>query len=446
MAGVALTHTAGEATSLGRFLKLGGLMARVGASVLTERAVDFAFSPPAKQLRRTENLVKNAARIAETLGEMKGAAMKVGQMLSLHEGLLPPEVAEILRSLQREAPQVPSEVMRYEVEGSLRAPVGELFGELEQEAYAAASIGQVHRGRLKDGQRVAVKIQYPLIDEIVKADLKNLKRLLKSLFRLISEVDFEPVWREVRDRLLEELDYEHEAQNIRRMAELHGDVPEIVIPGVIDELSTNRVLTMEFLEGIPPSEACSDRYPPELRSRWGRVLYEFEMRGLFAHRFLHADPNLANFSFLEDGRVIVYDFGCVKKIPAKLAAGYSALFLAAVEDRKADIPDVLLAMGVFKKGGAPLPREVCDPYVELFAEILRASPPYVFGEDEDLYEKLVELGMANWSQAVDIRFPSDIVFIDRAMSGHFGNLTRLRAAGPWRELLEKHSRPARRVP
>jgi predicted unusual protein kinase regulating ubiquinone biosynthesis (AarF/ABC1/UbiB family) len=410
---------------LGRFLKLGGLMARVGASVLTERAVDFAFSPPAKQLRRTENLVKNAARIAETLGEMKGAAMKVGQMLSLHEGLLPPEVAEILRSLQREAPQVPSEVMRYEVEGSLRAPVKELFGELEEEAYAAASIGQVHRGRLKDGQRVAVKIQYPLIDEIVKADLKNLKRLLKSLFRLISEVDFEPVWREVRDRLLEELDYEHEAQNIRRMAELHGDVPEIVIPGVIDELSTNRVLTMEFLEGIPPSEACSDRYPPELRSRWGRVLYEFEMRGL---------------------RVIVYDFGCVKKIPAKLAAGYSALFLAAVEDRKADIPDVLLAMGVFKKGGAPLPREVCDPYVELFAEILRASPPYVFGEDEDLYEKLVELGMANWSQAVDIRFPSDIVFIDRAMSGHFGNLTRLRAAGPWRELLEKHSRPARRVP
>ena len=143
--------------------------------------------------------------------------------------MLPPEVAEVLRGLQKEAPRVPAEVMEYEIRGSLEN-FDELFEELDFEAFAAASIGQVHRGRLRDGREVAVKIQYPLIDEIVKADLKNLKTLLRALLGLITDLDFEPVWSELRDRLLEELDYTHEAENIRRMAELHVDVPEIVIP------------------------------------------------------------------------------------------------------------------------------------------------------------------------------------------------------------------------
>ena len=422
-------------SSLGRFVKLGSLMGRVGASVLTERAVDFAMAGPTKQVRRTENLVKNAARIVDTLGEMKGAAMKVGQMLSLHEGMLPPEVAEVLRDLQQEAPRVPSEVMRFELEGSLGGKVDEFFQEFDEEAYAAASIGQVHRARLHDGRRVAVKIQYPLIDEIVRADLKNLKRLLGSLFALFSDADFEPLWAEVRDRLLEELDYEHEAQNMKRTAELYSDVPDLVIPTVIDELSSKRILTMEYVRGIPPEEACSERYPQELKNQWGQVLFEFQMRGLFKLHWLHADPNLANFAFMEDGRVVVYDFGCVKRVPAELADGYADLVRAVIDDRKAEIPTLLAGIGLYKKGGHPLPREVCDPYVELFGQIVHEEPPYVFGQDEEMYQKIMELGAANWSEASDVFFPQDIIFIDRALAGHFGNLNRLQAAGPWRDLL-----------
>ncbi|MCK5376040.1 MAG: AarF/ABC1/UbiB kinase family protein, partial [Acidobacteria bacterium] len=233
-------------SALRRFVKLGGLAGRVGASVVGNQVLDVARSGPAKQIKKTENLVRNAMRIVETLGEMKGAAMKVGQMLSLHEGMLPPEVAEILRGLQKEAPRVPAEVMRYEIEGALEN-YDELFESLDLEAFAAASIGQVHRGQLRDGREVAVKIQYPLIDEIVKADLKNLKTLLRALLALVTEVEFEPVWAELRDRLLEELDYTHEAENIRRMTELHQDVPEIVIPKVVDEATTRNVLTMEYV-------------------------------------------------------------------------------------------------------------------------------------------------------------------------------------------------------
>jgi predicted unusual protein kinase regulating ubiquinone biosynthesis (AarF/ABC1/UbiB family) len=369
---------------------------------------------------------------------MKGAAMKVGQMLSLHEGMLPPEVAEVLRALQKEAPRVPPEVMLYEVEGSLGGKVEDLYAELEEEAYAAASIGQVHRGRLHDGRRVAVKIQYPLIDEIVRADLKNLKRLLGSLFGLFSETDFEPLWDELRDRLLEELDYRNEAQNMKTTAELYADVPEIVIPTVVDELSTERILTMEYVGGIDPDEACSSRYPQDLKNRWGQVLFEFQMRGLFELRWLHADPNLANFAFLEDGRVIVYDFGCVKQLPSEISEGYSNLVRAVLEDDKPAIPESLLKMGVYKTGRIPLPREVCDPYMDLFGQIVRDDPPWVFGEDNEMYERIMDLGAANWSEATDVHFPQDLIFLDRSLAGHFGNLNRLRASAPWRDILSRY--------
>jgi predicted unusual protein kinase regulating ubiquinone biosynthesis (AarF/ABC1/UbiB family) len=436
--GVAVADDEMITSAVRRFVKLGGLAGRVGSSVVGNQVLDVARSGPAKQIKKTENLVRNAVRIAETLGEMKGAAMKVGQMLSLHEGMLPPEVAEVLRGLQKEAPRVPAEVMELEIRGSLEN-YDELFKELDFEAFAAASIGQVHTGRLRDGREVAVKIQYPLIDHIVKADLKNLKTLLRALLGLITDLDFEPIWTELRDRLLEELDYTHEAANIRRMADLHADIPEITIPTVVDEATTRNVLTMEFIDGISPTEACSDEYDEAARNRWGEVLAEFLMRGLMEHRFLHADPNLANFAFREDGGIVVYDFGCVKEVPESLALGYGEMLVAAAEGRGEQMPGILLNMGVHLKNGESLPADVIDPYVEMFADILRADRPYTFGDNQDLYRRLFELGFANLEYSKDIVFPEDAIFIDRALGGHFGNLSRLRATGPWRDLVLRYA-------
>ncbi len=425
-------------SAVGRFLKLSGLAGRVGLSVVGERVLELARSGDEAEILRARNLIKNATRIADTLGEMKGGAMKVGQMLSLHEGLLPPEAAEILRGLQREAPRIPPEVMGFEVEGAFKKPVEELFSEFEPEAYAAASIGQVHRGRLLEGREVAIKIQYPLIEDIVKADLKNLKRLLQSLIGLVVDIDFEPIWREVRDRLLEELDYEHEAANMKHMAELYADSPDIVVPAVVTERTCRNVLTMELTEGISPDRACSGEFPPELRCRWGRVLFEMILRGLLEHRFLHADPNLSNFAFREDGRVVVYDFGSVKRVSPEIADGYKEIFRAALDGRRAEIPQALAALGVSRGDGSPLEHDLVDPYYDIFSQIVREDPAYTFGEDEALYDKLFELGLANWSKATDIRFPEDIVFVNRAMGGHLGNLIRLQATGPWRELVGRY--------
>jgi len=425
-------------SAFGRFVKVGGLVGRVGVSVLGEQAVGLLRDGPTKRLKKAENTVRNAVRIANTLGEMKGAAMKVGQMLSLHEGLLPPEVAAVLSVLQKEAPSVSFEIMGRKLRREFDN-FDALFASVEPEAFAAASIGQVHRGVLRDGREVAVKIQYPNADRMVRADLKNLKTLLGNLVSLFTDIDFEPIWEEVRERLLEEVDYLKEADNIRRAAALHSDCPDIIVPAVVREATSRRVLTMEFVDGIPPAEAVSERYPRHLRDQWGVTLFEFTLRGLLEHRFLHADPNLANFAFREDGKVVVYDYGCMKEIPEDLAAGYAGLMDAVIHRRKAAIPGLLRNMGVFKEGGVSLSRDMTDPYVDLVQDIVRASPPYTFGEDSSIYESLYELGMTNWQDATDIRFPRDVVFIDRTLVGLFGNLSKLQATGPWRKILRKHT-------
>ncbi len=433
-----MAHNDMITSALVRFVKLGGLAGRVGVSVVGQQVRDVARSGPAKQVRRTENLVRNATRIAETLGEMKGAAMKVGQMISLHEGMLPPEVVEVLRTLQQATRPVPAEVIEYEIRGALEN-FDELFEELDLEAFAAASIGQVHRGRLRDGREVAVKIQYPLIEEIVRADLSNLKTLLRALLALITDLEFEPIWAELRDRLLEELDYTHEATNARRMAELYAGVPEVVVPAVVREATTRNVLTMEYVGGISPAAACSDRYDERLRDRWGRVLAEFILKGLLVDRLLHADPNLANFAFLEHGGVVVYDFGCVKEVPEQLSRSYGELLVAVAEDRHHRIPGILRDMGMMMKSGEPVPLEAIADYAEMLAEVFREEPPYTFGERRDVYDRLFELGLENMHYSSEMVFPQDLIFVNRTLSGHFGNLERLGAAGPWRELVFEYT-------
>ena len=427
-------------SAFGRFVRVGGLVSRVGVSMLTDQAAGLLRDGPTKRLKKAENLVRNATRIASTLGEMKGAAMKVGQMLSLHEGLLPKEVAAVLSVLQNDAPSVSFEVMERELRRELE-DFDDLFESIDEEAFASASIGQVHRGVLRDGREVAVKIQYPDADRMVTADLTNMKVLLGNLVGLFTDIDFDPIWEEVKERLVEEIDYLQEAENIRRKAEMHADFPEVIIPEVVGEATTRRVLTMEFIEAIPPSEAATDQYPQELKDQWAVTLFEFTLRGLFKHKFLHADPNFANFAFREDGTVAVYDYGCMKQVPDNIAAGYAGLMDALMKRRKSAFPQLLQKMGVYKEGGTPLPRDATDPYVDLMQDIVRASPPYTFGEDETIYKALYDLGMSNWQEASDIRFPRDMVFIDRTLGGLFGNLGKLGATGPWRKLLQEYTAP-----
>lgn len=424
-------------------MRLGGLAGRLGTGWLARRLTDLPRSSLSREARRAERLAEAASRIAETLGEMKGGAMKLGQMLSLHEGLLPDEITEGLRTLQREAPPIPFEVVREELEVQRPELMAQLE-DIEPEAFAAASIGQVHRGLLIDGRVVAIKIQYPEIERIVRADLANLERVMGSIFPLVSDVDLKPLWREVHRHLLEELDYEREAQHLRVFAELHADDPAIRVPEVVDVGTSKSVLTMEYVPGISPEEACSDAYDEGLRGLWGAALVRLGVRGFFEHRLLHADPNLANFAFAEDGGLIVYDLGCVKRVPERFARGYAELLVAMIEGRRDQVPDILSSIGGARLDGSPIPSTLIDPYLDVLEDVLREEPLYRFGDEEDLYERLVAFGIENALEAAEIEFPEDAVFVHRTFGGTVGNLIRLRARAPWRSIVEPPARTALR--
>ena len=425
-------------SAVSRLFSLGSLVGRVGVSVAGS-AVAGLFRAADEQARaKTEAMIRNATRALETLGALKGVPMKLGQMLSLHEDLLPPEVAAILRGLQREAPPIAFSAIQGAIDVELKDRVRRIAS-IEPNVYAAASIGQVHRGRLTDGRDVVFKVQYPGIDRVIAADMKNLRGVLNLLFSTFSSADFQAVWSEVDERLREELDYEREARNIVRMAELQKDNSQIQLPEVVPECSGRTVLCMTLVEGISAAQVASRSQ--EERDAWARTLIQTTLDGLFRTRFLHADPNLANFAFLPEGCIIMYDFGCMKEIPAEIALGLARVARAVLDERDPELPELLGQLGVRKKAGGPLPLPMLTEYAALLRTPFREAPPYRFGGEHNFYDDILTLGRRWWTEGLGLDFPRDVVFIDRTLNGHFGNLVRLRAQGPWRELLSKSIAP-----
>ncbi|MFH1729155.1 MAG: AarF/ABC1/UbiB kinase family protein [Pseudomonadota bacterium] len=420
-------------SSISRLYSVSSLVGTVGLSILGNKTLDIFRNSESVEKHKIENLVNNAQRIAETLGRLKGGAMKVGQMLSLQDSLMPPEVAKILSLLQSQAPAVPFEKMKVLVKKDLK----EKFSEIEwidEEAYAAASIGQIHKARLRDGREVALKIQYPDIDKVIKADLKNLKGIFKSLIGLFMKVNFEPIWKELQARLLEELDYEREASSVEKVATFFADSHEVVIPRVIKELSTKHVLTMELLVGISGQDACSGAYGQELKNKWSKALFRFVFESFFVHRFLHADPNLANFAFLEDGRIIVYDFGCVKTIPEKLLPHLKDFTSSVLKSDVEALPPYLKKIGIYIYGGNEVSQELVNDFFTPF-EKMSTSGEYTFNENKEIIQQMIKLKTKHFLEISKFQFPRDIVFIDRTLAGHFGNLGKFNASGTFREML-----------
>ena len=424
-------------SAVSRFLELGGLVARVGISVAGNQTANLLRSAENAARQSTEVWRKSALLVAARLGELKGAAMKAGQMLSLYEGLFPPEFTQILESLQKDAPAVSFDKMEARVRRELGASY-DLFELIEPVAHASASIGQLHRARLRDGRDVVVKIQYPDIDQVIRSDLKNLKVLLKSLFGLFTKVDLDPHWEELQARLLEELDYREEARSLERMAALHADWPDLVIPATIPELCTAGILTLTYEPGMGAAEIAAPEIPRALHDKWGRVLFDLMCRNLYQHHYIHADPNLGNYGFREDGRVVLYDFGCMKEVPEYLHKAYAAIGRALLDDEDgARLGTILADMGIRRTTGEPIDPEVLGVIFDSVKAPFRGGDDYAFGTD-NIFDAIIDLKQKYWSQAMDMEAPPDIIFMDRTFAGTYGNLSRLKARGPWRDLLEEY--------
>src|SRR2546421_10331327 len=283
------------------------------------RAANVTRGEQAAEQAMARRQLETAKQIVAALGTMKGAAMKLGQVMSfLDVGLVPEQYREEfqheLAKLRDAAPTVSFKQMRRVIEEDLEEPLAELFDAFEEEPIAAASIGQVYRGTLKDGREVAVKVQYPGVSSAVRADLQNLDMILRLLKRMTPGLDVGAIAEEIRERIVEELDYELEAQNQRALARIFAGVQFIVVPDVISSLSRERVLVSEFVTGAG-FEEVKGRSQAE-RNRIGEIIFRFFLGCLYRHRQFSGDPHPGNFLLLEDGRVAFLDFGLFKRLDA----------------------------------------------------------------------------------------------------------------------------------
>jgi predicted unusual protein kinase regulating ubiquinone biosynthesis (AarF/ABC1/UbiB family) len=303
---------------VGRTAKIGGLAAGQAIRQAGTRAANVTRSKEGREAALERRHIEAAEQIVAALGTMKGAAMKVGQVMSfLDVGLVPEDYREEfqrkLAALRDAAPTVSFKDMRRVIEDELDGPLSELFEEFDEEPIAAASIGQVYRGTLSDGREVAVKVQYPGVAAAVRADMQNLGLILRLAKRIAPGLDPQAIGKEIRDRIHEELDYELEAQNQRTLARIFRGHPFIKVPEVITSLSRERVMVSEYVRGVGFEELKG--YPQADRDRIGEIMFRFYFGCLYRHQQFSGDPHPGNSLLLDDGKVAFLDFGLFKRMP-----------------------------------------------------------------------------------------------------------------------------------
>ncbi len=304
---------------LSRTGRVGGLVAGQGLRWAGTRAANLVRSPERADAATGERAAALARELVEQLGQMRGAAMKVGQVLSTVEFTAIPEsereeFKETLASLRDEVPPLPFKRMEKLLREELGGPLDEFFEDFEREAFAAASIGQVHRAVTLDGRRVAVKVQYPGVAEAVETDLRNLQVLLPLVKRLAPGLDVRALAGELRERIAEELDYEIEAQNHRAVARAWRGHPFAHVPDVDTSLSSRRVLVTDLLVGKRFEEV--KRLSEAERDRFGEIVFRFFFGTLNHLRRASGDPHPGNYLLLDDGRVGFLDFGLMRVVDA----------------------------------------------------------------------------------------------------------------------------------
>lgn len=329
-----MSETTGSSPSqsrIGRTISLARLATDTSARLamgMAKRAVSGAPEPGDGPVDLEEHR-KIAGRMVEILGNMKGLAMKAGQIVSYVDDWMPEEVrptySGVLSALQAKAPRVPLAEMLNVFVDEVGEPPDEVFAEFDEEPIAAASIGQVYRARLKTGEPVAVKVQYPGIAKAIQSDLKNLG-LLEVVLRAstLGRFDVTRSLDDIKTKITEELDYDIEASHQRRFRGLFADHPTIVIPRVFDEYSRKRVLTTELLVG-KSYQAFKAEADQETKNAAGRTLYEFVFGSFHRHGQFNADPHPGNYVFLGGDRVGFVDFGCVQEFALDVPKNFQRL-------------------------------------------------------------------------------------------------------------------------
>jgi predicted unusual protein kinase regulating ubiquinone biosynthesis (AarF/ABC1/UbiB family) len=403
----------------GRFFKLAGMTASVAGRFAAQKVQSAFTDEDRRKERLSESYEKMANDIVDTLGELKGAVRKIGQIASQTQDFLPKEFSDALQKLQKEAPPVEFSVIKEQVESELGDNLANLFKTFNEEPYAAASIGQVHRAVLKDGREVVVKVQYPGVDRSCDSDLKQLRLTLKlgGLIKM-PKASVDALFDEIKERLHEELDYELEANNLLRFRDFHDQHDYIIVPEVVSQLSTKRILTLNYVEGDHANEIDGSAYTADVVNKIGHNLFNMLAGQLFVFKQIHGDPHPGNFAFRSDGTVIVYDFGCVKILKPEIVEAYRDAIVASIEEDYLALDDAMLRLGA-RVANKAFPG---DDYYAVWRNIF--FKPF-FGDDKfdfketDLHVQVAKEIPLFFKHISHFKPPVESLYIDRMISGHY---------------------------
>ena len=369
----------------------------------------------------------NITRIADQLAKMRGAAMKIGQLMSMDSGdVLPPELAQIMARLRNDAHFMPPAQLKQVL--NAQWPQGWLkqFQSFDVRPIAAASIGQVHRATLKDGRDMAIKVQYPGVARSIDSDVANVGALMRMSGLFPKGFDLAPYLEEARKQLHEETDYVREGAQLTRFGELMAEDPGFVVPELYPDWSTSDILAMEYLPGTPIENA--DTLSQDVRDRIALALLELTLKELFVHGVMQTDPNFANYLFdAASDRIVLLDFGATRDISDEMSGLYKHLIRAGLDDDIAGLTTCAEALGFVSSDTAARHRTEVIGLMQLAFQIIREVPLSAFN-DNALSRQMQDKGRALAEDGfVPPPVPVDVLLLQRKFGGIFLLAARLQA-------------------
>jgi len=426
----ALRHTGRAARSA----RLAGLGARAGSTLALHRARRIFASAERKEELDAAYELRTAEQVAESLGHMKGALMKLGQMASYLDDGLPAPLRDALAQLQADAPPMSAELAAAVVEEELGVPPEKAFAEWDPVPIAAASIGQVHRAITHEGVAAAVKVQYPGVSEAIAADLDNADLLFGALGLHFSGFEAGPMVDELRVRLTEELDYLHEARNQAEFARYYEGHPFIHVPGVLGSYSTARVLTTELAEGERFSVV--EGWPAEERNLAGETIFRFVFAGIYRLKLFNGDPHPGNYLFRPGGRVTFLDYGLCKRFDdLDLAKMRDLIDGIVLEPSPAAFRGAMERAG-FLQPGAPVGDDEVFDYFAHFYDLVRLDRDLTVGEEyaTETVRRFFDSSTPEGRILKHTNIPPEFVVVQRINLGLYAVLARLRATANWHRI------------
>lgn len=409
-----------------RMFKLGSMSARVTASTMAGKLVGLVKRDPEQSQQHLEQLYeKNADRVLDVLGELKGASLKVGQLLSADPELLPDDFSEGLTALQRDVPPMTYNTVKAQLEEAFDRPIESVFEYFDDEPIGSASIGQVHRARLDSGPQVAVKIQYPGVVDSLDSDLETLKNFLLYSKVAIDAERVDEYFEEVRRIVLEEADYESEAEHMARLRPLLADREGITAPRPFPKWTRPTVLVMEFMEGTKLDDALAAMDDePKRRKILERWVNNYAWMFHEAH-LLHADPHPGNFLLDDQGRIAVLDFGCVKDVDPEFSDAILDVLVAYWQGRHDDALEAYRRAGYGVDGSEEIDPDLLADYHDIILAPFARNEPFEFGDWQPAMEsrKFMLRHPSFWK----LPPPSEGLAFFRVLSGIKGLLYKLDA-------------------